>query len=276
MHNITQAQRENILLDAAIVYINYGLASQVLLGVTKGGVEFAVVENIRAIEYDGRRGRTMGMEVVDQIDAHLKMSTLEITQDNLYRALGAAKKDVNGRITNSIGGVIADSRYLTNVTAFGYMNKSQSYKKITLKNVAAFLQGGLTLSTADKGEASLSLQFDASWNPADINEEIYTIEDSSTAPASVELRQLTISCSDGTNGTIVTIEQSARAGMGFTYKSSAALGAAPTAGSTVSGATSIISGNDISTTHDYYIEIFEIDASSNCYGYGYAKAVITD
>ncbi len=179
IRNITQVQRENIILDAAIVFADYGLATQREIGITKGGVEFAVTENVRQIEYDGSRGMTKGMEVVDGIDAYLKVSTLETSLDNLNLALGAATKTTTA-ITNTPGGVIPDARYLTNVTAFGKRNASSKYTKITIKNALA--AGGLTLSTTDKGETAVDLQLNAHWNPADLSENIYKIEDDTVGP----------------------------------------------------------------------------------------------
>lgn len=193
--NLTQNQIESIVLDTAVLYTNYGEASQAMLGITKGGVEFNVTESLRDIEYDGRRGKTMGMEVVDAIDAYLKTTTLEITNDNIFLALGAATKaSGTGKITNTTGGVIAASRYLTNITAFGYCNKTSTFKKITIYNVLA--PGGLTITTADKSEAGLPLQFNAHWNPMDYTDPVYEVEDDVAGPQTTTPNPLALSSSD--------------------------------------------------------------------------------
>lgn len=274
MHNLEQRQIESILLDAAIVYGDYGYGTQEMIGITRGGVEFAVTENVRQIEYDGRRGRTKGMEVVDQIDAYVKFKTLEITNDNLFTSLGAAEVGQNGAITNTNGGVIPVTRYRKNITIFGIQNNTGVYKKITIANASACNNGGLTLSTADKAEAELELTFNAAWNPLDITEKLYTIEETTSGPGGVTMRPLTVSCADGTTGTIVTILQSARSGMGFVYKAGGAEPTPPETGDEITGGTAIISGEDISTTNKFYVEIFEVDANSLCYGYGVARAVV--
>ena len=274
MHNLESRQIESIWLDAALVYGDYGYDTQEMVGITRGGVEFGVVENVRQIEYDGRRGRTKGMEVVDQIDAYAKFKTLELTNDNLFASVGAAEVGENGAISNTNGGVIPVTRYRKNITIFGVVNKTGVFKKITLNNATACNNGGLTLSTADKSEAELELTFNASWNPLDITEKLYIIEETNSAPSGITLRPLTVHCEDGTTGTIVNILQSARSGMGFVYKDTGAAPTAPDAGDVITGGTAIISGTDISTTNKYYIAVYEIDAAGRCYGYGVDRAVV--
>lgn len=178
--NLTQTQIESVMLDAAIVFINYGETDQAELGITKGGVEFGVVESVRDIEYDGRRGKTKGMVVVDGVDAYVKFSTLEISNANLLSTLGAAS-ETTGKISNTIGGVIAAGHFYKNLTVFGLMNKSTTkYKKIVIKNPAAY--GGFTLGTTDKGEATVNLQYNAHWDPTSVATAIYEISDDTTGP----------------------------------------------------------------------------------------------
>ena len=177
--NLTQSQIENIVLDAAILYANYGTSSQKLIAPTKGGVEFSVSENVRDIEYDGRRGKTKGMEVVDDIAAYMKATVLDISMDNLKLALGAY--DLSGQaIVGTDGGVVDTDNYLTNVVAFGICNKDSSFKKITIFNVNG--AGGITLGTTDKGEAGIELTLNAHFDPTNMSSPIYKIEDDTTGP----------------------------------------------------------------------------------------------
>jgi hypothetical protein len=179
MRNITQTQKDSIILDAAVLFFNYGLTNQRELGITKGGVNFTVTENVRQIEYDGRRGPTMGMEVVDEITAAMVVTTLEATQENLELTLNAASM-ASGLIQNTQAGLVPDEKYLANITAFGKQVGTNQYKKITLFNVAA--AGGLNLNTQDKAEAGVQLTLNAHWNPEDVSAPVYTIEDDTTGP----------------------------------------------------------------------------------------------
>ena len=185
MRRITQNQRENIVLNAAILVADYGEATAREIGITKGGVKFTVTETVRDIEFDGRRGKTKGMEVVDEIDAVLETTTLELSQENILLALVAAAEGDGGEIVNTDGGVIPDERYLKNITAFGICNKTSKYKKITLYNPGA--AGGLEIATSDKNEATVPLKINAHWD-MDVAEgtphTIYKIEDDTTGPNS--------------------------------------------------------------------------------------------
>jgi hypothetical protein len=273
--NITQQQIESIILDAAIVFKNYGLSSQEEIGITRDGAEFNVTEEIRQIEHDRSMGRTKGFETVDKIDAYIKVKTLELTNEHIRDSLAACMVTENGGIVNTTGGIIPDDRYLDNVTIFGIENKSGAYKKIQIRNAAACNNGGLTTSFSPKGEAELDLQFNAAWNPLDVTEKLYSIDDVNDAPVSVLLRALEVVCTAGTSGkTVVHIIGSARSDMGFVYKATASEPSAPDAGDTITGGTAIISGTEISTTNNYYVAVYEIKANGECWGYGVTKAVV--
>lgn len=273
--NITRVQRESIILDAAIVFKDYGLASQEEIGITRNGAEFNVTEEVRQIEHDRSMGRTKGFESVDKIDAYIKVTTLELTNEHIRDSLGAAQVTENGGIVNTVGGIIPDDRYLDNVTIFGIENKSGAFKKIQIKNAAACDNGGLTTTFGPKGEAELELQFNATWDPHDVAEKLYSVEDVSDGPEGVMLRALTVNCSAGSSGkTVVHIVESARSDTGYVYKATAAAPTAPDAGDTITGGTAIISGSEVDATNGYYIAVYEIKANGECCGYGVAKAVV--
>ena len=270
MRNLTKVQQESILLDAAILFANYGEADQREIGITRGGVEFNVTENVRDIEYDGRRGKTKGMEVVDEINAYLKVTTLEISNENLFMALGGAELS-GSAIINNQSGIIPDARYLTNITAFGIVNKTGAYKKITIYNAQA--AGGITLSTTDKGEATIELTLNAHWNPLDVSEPIYKIEDSAVAPADANtLRALTVISEGGSSATttIINVLQSPRSGAAFVYKTAASTAPTVTYQQDLSsGWTLFVPGQQITPTATHTkITVAEVDAQMKAVGAG--------
>ena len=112
---LTKQDIENIQIDYGIVYINYGENDKKLLGPTRGGGEFVATATIRDIEYDGSKGKTKGMQVVDDITAQLNVTQLNTSMDTLKMALPFAKYDnVTGKL--SVGsdsvGFIPDEAYL--------------------------------------------------------------------------------------------------------------------------------------------------------------------
>jgi hypothetical protein len=174
INNLTTAQIESIQIDYGLVYLNYGEAGQVKLGPTRGGGEFTASKNIREIEYDGRLGKTKGMQVIDEINALLKVGLMDTTLDTIGQLLPHADYDGGtGKITNNTGGVIGAAKYLKNVTMFAKV-VGGGYKKITLFN--AMNEADFVLSAAPKAEGVINYEFYAHWDAED-QDELFEIED---------------------------------------------------------------------------------------------------
>lgn len=173
--NLTQEQIENIQIDYGLVYINFGEEGERQLAPTRGGGTFSVTKNIREIEYDGRKGKTKGMQVVDEINAMLSVPLLCASMDNLALAMPWATYS-SGKISakGSDLGVIKDSAYLSNITLFA-KTVGGGYKKITLYN--AMSENDFSLSAAPKAEGVITLEVHAHWDAQDDTADLYDIED---------------------------------------------------------------------------------------------------
>lgn len=179
MINLTQNQIEKIQFSEGIIYANYGELTEKLLAPTRGGGEFSVVENIRAIEYDGRRGENeMGLDIIESVMASLKVTTLGADQNTLALALCGATL-TNNVLTGDTVGLIPSTKYLTNITMFAQLLDG-TYKKITLYN--ALHKTGLTIGAKPKAEGEIPLEFKAHWNPLDTTDPLYKIEDITEFP----------------------------------------------------------------------------------------------
>lgn len=178
MVNLTQSQINKIQIQEGIVYANYGELTEKLIAPTRGGGEFAITETIRDIEYDGRSGKTKGLQVIDEMGASLKVTTIGADQETLILALCGGELAENV-IKNSATGIIPTTKYLTNVTMFAQLVDG-TYKKITLYN--ALHEGGLTFGAKPKAEGEIALEFNAHFNPLDVTDEIYKIEDITSFP----------------------------------------------------------------------------------------------
>ncbi len=182
MTNLTQQEVEKIQIDESVNYINFGLPTERLLGITRGGSEFTVTNAVRDIEYDGRQGKTKGLQVIESQEAKLKLTTLCSSQENIALAIpGCEIVDENGKkiIQNGGNTVIAESDYLDNITSFA-KTLDGKYKKITIKN--ALHEGGFASKAAQKAEGEIALEFDAHFNPKDVTEKIWRIEDVDAIP----------------------------------------------------------------------------------------------
>lgn len=172
---LSQQQIENVQIDYGVVYINYGEDDAKMLGPTRGGATFQVTKNIREIEFDGRKGKTKGMQVVDEINAMLSVTHLDCSLDALKIAMPYATADATSITCKASNlGVIPGEKYLKNITMFA-KTVGGDYKKIILYN--ALSENDFTLSAAPKAEGTIALEVYAHWDPTDDAKELYKIED---------------------------------------------------------------------------------------------------
>ena len=192
MYNVTATEIEKLVIDTGVVFLDYGEATQRKLAPCEGENSFVVTQEIRDIEYNGRRGKTKGLRRVTAEDATLTVNLLNLTQANLKLALpGATLDGGTNAITNGTG-TIAATDYLTNVTLIGDTLDGE-VKIITLYNAMA--DGGLNISAGKKGEAGLQLTFSAHYDPANLATPIYKIEDA--ADATLTAYTVTFTVKDG-------------------------------------------------------------------------------
>lgn len=172
---LTTEQIESIQIDYGLVYVNFGEVGEALLGPTRGGATFDVTVTRREIEFDGSRGKTKGMQVIDAIDAKLTVNSLDASMDSLALAMPFATYE-SDKLTCGSGavGVIPDANYLANVTMFGKL-ASGEYKKITLYN--AMNEKDFSFAAVPKGEGLVGLEIFAHWDPTDDTKDLYDIED---------------------------------------------------------------------------------------------------
>ena len=97
---LTQANINKIQIDEGYLVLDYGLTTELPLGPIRGGGEFAVKTKLRDIEFDGRKGKSKGMQVVEEIEASLKVSTLVCSQDILALALPDSNYPASEMVTN--------------------------------------------------------------------------------------------------------------------------------------------------------------------------------
>lgn len=87
---VTADTVKNLVLDAGVVYVNYGVVGERLLGATTGGNTFVVEREVRVIEVDGVKGKTKGLRRIVTEDASLVVRLKEMSTENLVLALAGA------------------------------------------------------------------------------------------------------------------------------------------------------------------------------------------
>lgn len=176
VRNLTTKQIENIQLDEGIIFLNYGLPTQRLLAPTRGGGEFAANMTVRDIEFDGRHGKTAEMQVIEEQNASLKVTTLDMSQENLALAIpNCVVEDDDGKtIRNPRSGVIVNDSYLENVTMFTKALGGK-YKRITIYK--PMHETGLSTKAVQKAEGELALEFAAHFKKEDLDGDLWEIKD---------------------------------------------------------------------------------------------------
>jgi len=174
-HGITESTYKNFIIDSGAVYKNYGEASQVLLGATRGGNTFNIATEYREMEVDGARGPVVSSRRITRVDVKLTANFVEIDDAILELALTGATNTNNTTyktITRAIQ--IATSDYLTNVAIVGESSGSSSVPVVCiLKNPIA--DGGFEMSFADKDETVVSVEFSGHFSLTDLDTEPYEI-----------------------------------------------------------------------------------------------------
>lgn len=172
---LTSAQIEAIQIDYGIVYANFGEVGETILGPSRGGASFDVKAVYRDIEYDGMKGKSKGMQVIDEINATLSVTLINTSIDTLAMAMPYATLAASV-LTCGVAavGVVPDADYLTNVVMFAKL-VSGEYKKITLYN--ALNEKDFSLAAKPKGEGEVALEISAHWDPTDDTANLYRIED---------------------------------------------------------------------------------------------------
>ena len=176
---LTTAQIENIQIDEGVVYLDYGETGEVLLAPTRGGGEFSATAQVRDIEFDGRHGKTSGMQVIEEQAASLKVTTLNMSQSNLAMAIPTAVVDSSQNANSAVKNPILPAKYHKNVTMF-CKTIGGKYKKITIYN--PLHEGGINMKAVQKAEGELALEFLAHYAYSDLDGDLWKVEELSSLP----------------------------------------------------------------------------------------------
>ena len=91
-HGVTTDSPDRILIDAGAIYLGFIDADSpgTLLGATRGGNSFELARTIRRMEADGAKGPVKGMRRIEEVVATIRANMLELTAENLRRAIAGA------------------------------------------------------------------------------------------------------------------------------------------------------------------------------------------
>lgn len=179
--NLSTANVNKIQIDEGVVVVNYGETGEKVLGPTRGGAEFTATPSIRDIEFDGRKGKTKGMQVKDGEDVSLKISTLCCSLEYLQLAIPDSTVNASANaLTPGNFGVISGAAYAKNVAVVTKMLDG-TYTILKIKN--AMHEGAFTYKGVSKSENEHSLEFLGHYDATSSTEECcWSIETVATNP----------------------------------------------------------------------------------------------
>ena len=182
--NLTTQQIASVQFDEGLVVINSGESDERILAPTRGGGEFSATATVRDIDFDGRRGKTTGMQVIEEQAASLKVTTIGLTQENLAMSIPNAVVDstsgANSAVKNPQTGYIPPANYLKNVVMY-CKTLGGKYKKITIYN--PMHEGGIGVKAVQKAEGELALEFMAHFPHTDLDGDLWKIEELNAMPS---------------------------------------------------------------------------------------------
>lgn len=177
---LTKQMIENIQIDHGVLFKNYGLEGEELIGPLRGGTNFKVERTYRNIEYDGSKGETKGLTTLDDENATLTAKTINASMETFADKLPGAKvtrDEQNKKITKIEAGdlgLIAEEAYTKNITMFA-QKVGGGFIKVTIRRVLD--KNGLDFSAVQKAEGEIELSYKAHHKYTDeTSEPIYTIE----------------------------------------------------------------------------------------------------
>ena len=150
---------EPIVIDAGLVYKNWGETGEAMLGVTRGGNSFQVEPEYKEIERDGARGKEKHMKRLINLDANLVVNLMTLSKENIKDAVGCAS--VDGDVVKTKLDV-EETDYIDNITLIGE-KLGGGYIRITIFN--AFSDQGIEIAMEDREETVVETTFAAHFDP---------------------------------------------------------------------------------------------------------------
>jgi hypothetical protein len=150
------------LFDAGIVYRDYGLGTQALIGATRGGNSIEVLQELRQMAVDGQPGRVKGDTRIVKDGAKLTVNICEHTTALFLDMLPGATNTPTGThdvITRS--GQIASGDYITNLAVV--LQKAGTAQYFVFKIANALCVSGMKADFKEKDEAVMALEFEGAY-----------------------------------------------------------------------------------------------------------------
>ena len=177
---VTQQTWERLVVDAGVVYANYGETDERILGATNGGATFGWQEyNTRQPEIDGVKGPIRGTTRITRAVPMVGVNLVEWSLENLKLALPGCDEAVTGTGAAQVttltrtSRMIPDEAYLDNIAIVATLSGTDQPIVIIVKN--ALIIDGISLPTEQDSEMTVELQFVGHYSSDNPEEEPWEI-----------------------------------------------------------------------------------------------------
>lgn len=176
-HGITEYTYKRMLIDAGVVYLNYGESGEVKLGATRGGNTFTVETEMREMPVDGAHGPVIGSKRITMVVPKITANFVEIYPQILTLALpGSSISTATADYSTYTRALqIAVSDYATNIAIVGEVAESSGSVPAIFKITNALANGNLEMGLVDKDETVLTVEFTGHFAITDLNTEPWEI-----------------------------------------------------------------------------------------------------
>ena len=159
--NINSETHKRLILDNAVVQLNYTTTAATNLGATRGGATFMVEREYRDVEVDGTKGSVKGFKRVISESPQITATCIEYTSTMISQLIPgvsvttATSTQTYDKITSDVN--ISSTNYLTDVAIVGTVSGSTVDAVCIVKN--ALNDGNFEMATEDQNEAETEVQF---------------------------------------------------------------------------------------------------------------------
>lgn len=166
----------SFILDAGVVFINYGQSNEKVLGVTEGGNQFGITNDIRSMPFDGIRGEMVG--------SHRIVGSIPKIIANFESINYSLLKDIfsGSQITFNSGSVeikraiqrLLDEEYIHNIAIVAEHGPTGCYMVFKIFN--AITIDSITIPFEDSSESVIQCVFTGCFHPDDLDNEPWEID----------------------------------------------------------------------------------------------------
>jgi len=197
-NGITAATWNRVGMDSGIVFQDWGLPGQRLLGATSGGNTFTIEVENREMVVDGSAGPIKGSQRRIKSTGKLVANIVEITDDNiklLLPGVNLAALAAGTKFTRDCQ--IKEGDYVGNITLFVMKGGTDELIGLTVKNCLNL--GNFEFGASEDAEAIFPLEMTAHFDPANMAEEPWEVFN----PEEVAAVTHNLTYIAGVNGTVV-------------------------------------------------------------------------